>query len=89
MADNPGVICYQSADHGLLIGLGIVGIIVYPVGIVSWAAWTTYQYPKRAATGNALKLLYRYRFFFQRFKQDCCLGCNTRNQPALIMINHY
>lgn len=71
MANNPGAICYQSADHWVLIAIGAVGVVLYPVSIVSWAAWTTYQYPIRAATGNGLTLLYRYRFFFQRFKQNC------------------
>ena len=29
----------------------------YPVGIISWAAWTTYQYPARAASGEQGELL--------------------------------
>ncbi|CAK9001855.1 unnamed protein product [Durusdinium trenchii] len=71
MANNPGVICYRSTDHTLLACIGAAGILVYPAGIISWAAWTTYQYPARAASGKGLTLLYRYRFFFQRFKQKC------------------
>ena len=28
------------------------GILFYPVGIIAWAAWTTYLYPSWAATGH-------------------------------------
>ncbi|CAJ1449215.1 unnamed protein product [Effrenium voratum] len=70
-ARNPGVICYQSTDHWILVIIGICGILAYPVATLSWAVWTTIQYPSRAATGKGLALLYRYRFFFQRFRNKC------------------
>eukprot|EP00439_Symbiodinium_sp_Y106_P040241 s4380_g4.t3 len=71
MANNPGVLCYQSEDHFVLVAVAGVGIILYPVSIIAWATWATYLYPSRAATGKGIATLYRYRFFFQRFTPQC------------------
>ncbi|CAE7911577.1 Scube3, partial [Symbiodinium necroappetens] len=71
MANNPGVLCYESEDHFVLVIVAGVGIILYPVSIMAWAAWATYLYPSRAATGKGIATLYRYRFFFQRFTPQC------------------
>ncbi|CAJ1409089.1 unnamed protein product [Effrenium voratum] len=71
MASNPGIICYDSAEHWTLIGLSIVGIICYPVTILVWATYTTVKYPSRINSGAGLQLVNRYRFLFQRFRPEC------------------
>ena len=68
MAANPGVICFQSGEHTGLVLLSVVGIICYPVTILSWATYTTVKYPSRINSGAGLQLVNRYRFLFQRFR---------------------
>eukprot|EP00439_Symbiodinium_sp_Y106_P049873 s5941_g6.t1 len=71
MASNPGIICYSSAEHWVLILLSITGIICYPIAILVWATYTTVMYPIRIASGKGLQLVNRYRFLFQRFRPEC------------------
>eukprot|EP00439_Symbiodinium_sp_Y106_P025073 s1659_g3.t1 len=68
MASNPGIICYASSEHWVLVALSIVGIICYPITILGWATYTTVMYPSRITSGAGLQLVNRYRFLFQRFR---------------------
>ncbi|CAE7320100.1 Grm8 [Symbiodinium necroappetens] len=71
MASNPGIICYTSSEHWVVVCLSIVGIICYPVTILGWATYTTVMYPSRITSGAGLQLVNRYRFLFQRFRPEC------------------
>ena len=71
MASNPGIICYTSSEHWVVVSLSIVGIICYPVTILGWATYTTVMYPSRITSGAGLQLVNRYRFLFQRFRPEC------------------
>eukprot|EP00931_Biecheleriopsis_adriatica_P056953 TRINITY_DN33782_c0_g1_i1.p1 TRINITY_DN33782_c0_g1~~TRINITY_DN33782_c0_g1_i1.p1 ORF type:complete len:1737 (-),score=245.39 TRINITY_DN33782_c0_g1_i1:121-5331(-) len=71
VAANPGVVCWQSDEHLAMAVLSFVGIIIYPVAILSWTTWTVLQYPSRVASGTGLMLNIRYRFLFGRFRAEC------------------
>ena len=64
----PGVICFNSSEHLVMLGLCILGILCYPLTIISWATYTTCKYPSRITSGQGLQLVHRHRFLFQRFK---------------------
>lgn len=70
MASNPGIRCFASGEHSELLGFAIVGIICYPVSIITWATYTTLKYPSRVHSGEGLQLVNRHRFLFQRFKPE-------------------
>ena len=70
MVSSPGILCFESGEHIGLVILAIVGIICYPVSILSWATYTTLCYPARVASGRGLQLVHRHRFLFQRFKSE-------------------
>ncbi|CAK9038961.1 unnamed protein product [Durusdinium trenchii] len=71
MVSNPGIICFNSAEHTGLVILSAIGLLCYPVAILTWASYTTLQYPARVNSGQGLRLVHRHRFLFQRFKPDC------------------
>eukprot|EP00435_Cladocopium_sp_Y103_P053180 s214_g17.t1 len=70
MVSNPGILCFDSDEHTGLVILAILGILAYPVSILTWATYTTLRYPARVASGRGLQLVHRYRFLFQRFKTE-------------------
>lgn len=70
MVSNPGILCFDSDEHTGLVILAILGILAYPVAILTWATYTTLRYPARVASGRGLQLVHRHRFLFQRFKTE-------------------
>jgi len=70
VSSNPGITCWESAEHRVLAVLATVGTLCYPVAILSWAAWATIKYPARVQSGEGLRRVHRYRFFHQRFKVE-------------------
>lgn len=68
MLSNPGVICFDSGEHFVMLFLCILGILCYPMTIISWATYTTCSYPSRITSGQGLQLVHRHRFLFQRFR---------------------
>ncbi|CAE8582168.1 unnamed protein product [Polarella glacialis] len=67
MVTNPGITCYSSARHEGLVALAVLGVLAYPVTIITWIGWTTVKYPSRVSSGTGLHLVQRYRFLFNRF----------------------
>ncbi|CAE8615224.1 unnamed protein product [Polarella glacialis] len=67
MVTHPGIICYASAQHVEMVALTLLGVLAYPVTIITWIGWTTLKYPSRISTGKGLQLVQRYRFLFNRF----------------------
>merc|ERR1740129_678015 len=67
MASNPAVVCWDSAEHNSLMVLGFLGLLAYPVAILSGIAFVTLRYKSLVASGHGLKYLGRYRFVFYRF----------------------
>lgn len=57
MLSNPGVICFDSSEHFVMLTLSIIGIICYPVTIIAWATYTTCKYPSRITSGVGWKQL--------------------------------
>ncbi|CAL1151686.1 unnamed protein product [Cladocopium goreaui] len=70
MVSNPGILCFDSGEHTGLAILAFLGILAYPVAILTWATYTTLRYPARVASGRGLQLVQRHRFLFQRFKTE-------------------
>ncbi|CAE8604277.1 unnamed protein product, partial [Polarella glacialis] len=70
VAANPGIICWDSGDHVVLTFLAVLGMLIYPVSILSWSLWVTLKYPSRVASGAGLTLNIRYRFLFGRFRPE-------------------
>ena len=68
MASDPGIICYESEEHFVLVTLAAMGILSQPVTILTWATFATLMYPMRVASGSGLRQVNRYRFLFHRFK---------------------
>ena len=71
MVSNPGILCFNSSEHIFLAVLASIGILCYPVSILSWTAYTVLKYPSRVQSGSGLVLVHRHRFLFQRFKPQC------------------
>ncbi|CAE8646997.1 unnamed protein product [Polarella glacialis] len=67
MVTNPGITCYSSARHEGLVAVAVLGVLAYPVTIITWIGWTTMKYPSRVSSGMGLHLVQRYRFLFNRF----------------------
>lgn len=70
MVSQPGIICYDSDEHVLLMVLAVVGLL-QPFLVLCWATYATVTFPSRIASGRGLRLVHRYRFLFHRFKPDC------------------
>ena len=51
MASNPAVVCWQSSQHSWLVGLSIVGILVYPITVLATVAHVTWRYPSLLCLG--------------------------------------
>ncbi|CAK9034316.1 unnamed protein product [Durusdinium trenchii] len=71
MASSPGVVCFNSEEHVWLAFLSSLGILCYPLLVLSWATFTTLMYPSRINSGAGLKLVRRHGFLFQRFTREC------------------
>jgi len=70
MVSHPGIICYASEDHVVLLILALVGLL-QPLSVLCWATFATITFPARVASGRGLRLVNRYRFLFHRFKPSC------------------
>jgi hypothetical protein len=71
MATHPGIRCFEDQDHWALTGLAVVGILVYPVGILVWVSWATFNFKQKMISGDGVRDLKSYRFLFARFKPEC------------------
>lgn len=71
MASSPGIVCWESATHHWLVGLGIVGLLAYPIAILGNVVQVTLRYPWLVTSGHGRVVLDRYRFLFNRFTQTC------------------
>jgi len=69
MSTEPGLECFSSDTHSVLVILACLGILAYPVAILAWAIWATMRFSSLARTGTVHKLKAQ-RFFFARFKPD-------------------
>ena len=65
MLSNPGVICFETQEHIVMLILCIIGILCYPVAIIAWALHTTCSYHARIASGGDGRLSpsERWRYF--------------------------
>lgn len=52
MVSNPGVICFETQEHIIMLILCIIGILCYPLAIIAWAIHTTCSYHARIASGG-------------------------------------
>ena len=70
MVSDPGIICYESEEHAVLVALAVAGILTQPAVILAWTSHATFMYPSRVASGNGLRQVHRHRFLFHRFKPE-------------------
>ena len=68
MVSDPGIICYNSEEHSILVILAVAGILSQPAMILAWTTFATLMYPTRVSSGSGLRQVNRYRFLFHRFK---------------------
>ena len=68
MQTQPGVTCFESDEHWALMFMCVLGILMYPVGILSVALRATIMYPSYISSGKGLLIVNRYRFLFERFR---------------------
>ena len=74
LASNPAVVCWESEVHRTLVGLGVAGVCVYPVTILSLVFYVTWRQPTLIASGQGLVLVRRFRWLFNRFRTDRCFS---------------
>ncbi|CAE7427169.1 Grm4, partial [Symbiodinium microadriaticum] len=70
LLSDPGIVCYESDEHAFLVALAMVGLVTQPLPILVGAAYITFMYPSRVASGRGLRMMNRYRFLFHRFKPE-------------------
>ena len=70
MVSDPGIICYESKEHAVLVALAVAGILTQPAVILAWTSHATFSYPSRVASGSGLRQVHRHRFLFHRFKPE-------------------
>ncbi|CAE7316306.1 grlE [Symbiodinium sp. CCMP2456] len=70
MVSDPGIICYESEEHAVLVALAVAGILSQPAVILAWTSHATFMYPSRVASGSGLRQVHRHRFLFHRFKPE-------------------
>eukprot|EP00930_Biecheleria_cincta_P104917 TRINITY_DN973_c0_g2_i1.p1 TRINITY_DN973_c0_g2~~TRINITY_DN973_c0_g2_i1.p1 ORF type:complete len:1809 (+),score=239.90 TRINITY_DN973_c0_g2_i1:84-5510(+) len=69
MSANPSVICWVSeGDHTLMVLMGVIGVLCYPVAVSVTVAWATLQFPRRIAAADGVRFVKRYKWLFNRFK---------------------
>lgn len=70
MVSSPGIVCWSSSDHHVLVALSIIGFLLYPVTLLTVVLWATLTYPAQVAAGMGLKLNVKYRFLFGKFRTE-------------------
>ena len=70
IATNPAVVCWDSEVHSALAGLGVVGLLCYPVAILTMIIYITIRQPALIASGQGLMLVRRFRWLFNRFTPE-------------------
>lgn len=80
MSTRTDVICW-SPEHGPLVVLASLGILAYPVAILSSIAFLTWKYPTWLRSGGGLEVLEKYKFLFGRFRPE-------RYYYALLLSTH-
>ena len=75
LASNPAAICWEwdseeGSPHQALVGLGLAGVLCYPVTILSVVFYITLRQPALIASGKGLMLVRRFRWLFNRFRPD-------------------
>ncbi|CAE7368292.1 unnamed protein product, partial [Symbiodinium necroappetens] len=63
---HPQVICWNSQEHEVLVILSVIGVLAYPVTILSLLLWATYKYPRWLRSDRGVETLHRYDFLFGR-----------------------
>ena len=74
LATNPAVVCWDSEVHGALAGLGAVGLLCYPVAILTMVIYITIRQPALIASGQGLMLVRRFRWLFNLFTPERFYG---------------
>jgi len=67
IASNPSLICWSTDEHIIMILLGSIGLLVYPVAVLAMVSYITWSYPSYIARGMGMRLVKRYNFLFSRF----------------------
>ena len=71
LATNPAVVCWDSEEvHSALVGLGVVGLLCFPVAILTMIIYITIRQPALIASGQGLMLVRRFRWLFNRFRPE-------------------
>lgn len=68
MVSDPGLTCWHSDQHGLMVSIAILGILIYPVSFLTVCIRATIMYPSYIRSGQGLLLVSKYKFLFQRFR---------------------
>ncbi|CAE7316290.1 GRM1 [Symbiodinium sp. CCMP2456] len=68
MSNDPGIVCYESDEHSVLVALAVIGFLSQPAAVLAWATFAIIMYPRRVATGRGLRMVNKHRFLFHRFK---------------------
>jgi len=71
MLTEPGLVCWGSGEHAIMAAAGTLGILLYPVSILTICIRATIMYPSYIRSGHGLSMVGRYRFLFNRFRPDC------------------
>lgn len=68
MVSDPGLTCWHSDQHGLMVMIAILGVLMYPVSFLTLCIRATIMYPSYIRSGHGLVLVSKYKFLFQRFR---------------------
>ena len=70
LATNPAVVCWDSEVHIVVVGVAVVGVLCYPVAILSVVFYISLRQPALIASGKGLMLVNRFRWLFNRFTPE-------------------
>lgn len=70
MISASSVLCWEGIQHQNLIGLSILAILLYVLGIFSWVLYAIRSYPFAVARGDMAFVL-RYKFLFGKLSPPC------------------
>lgn len=70
VSSRPDLTCWETEEHQTLVVFVSIGILAYPVTILSCIAYLTRKYPIWLRSGGGIKVMERYRFLFARFRPE-------------------
>ncbi len=69
-ASAHSLLCYTSDGHRAMLGISVVGALVYLVAPLSLTLWVVWKFPHHIVKTDGLAFFERYRFLIARFRPE-------------------